>query len=389
MWYCTFCVIHGAIQTLPMPCRPTTAKSPIRELLLLLACASLPAAAWAARPVPVFQVDVAGQSVPALQDAMRAALVRATGRRQSANDPAFGGLIADASKYVQGYDRGPQGELQVVFNAAAVDKAISVLDRSVWDPNRPFTLVVLYPPPDQADQAADQGGLEQAAEQRGLPISIVPLPVTDDSGNLLPRQALLEMAHRYGAEQLLIGRPPGPAAPAPGATAPANGALMTSPAAPHGAAPGTAPGGVPPAAPQAAPPGAPVAWQWTLYTDFTTQSWSGPLTAGIDDTVDLLAPPAGAAATNTSGETEVEIEGVTNLADYANIEQMLGAVPGVSRANVRQVSGDSVLFELTVRGGGATVGRALSASPSFSRVGPGAPGNGAAGAPLVYRYRPG
>lgn len=165
---------------------------------------------------------------------------------------------------------------------------------------------------------------------------------------------------------------------------------MTSPAAPTGAAPGTAPGGVsPPAAPQAAPPAAPVAWQWTLYTDFTTQSWSGPLTAGIDDTVDLLAPPAGAAAANTSGETEVEIQGVTNLADYANIEQMLGAVPGVSRADVRQVSGDSVLFDLTVRGGGATVGRALSASPSFSRVGPSAPGNGAAGAPLVYRYRPG
>ena len=34
----------------------------------------------------------------------------------------------------------------------------------------------------------------------------MPLPVTDDSGNLLPREALLEMAHRYGAEQLLWER---------------------------------------------------------------------------------------------------------------------------------------------------------------------------------------
>lgn len=392
MWYCTFCAIHGAIQTLLMPCRPTAAKSFIREVLLLAACASLSPAAWAARPVPVFQVDVAAQSVPALQDAMRAALVRATGRRQSANDPVFSGLVADAPKYVQSYDRGPQGELQVVFSAAAVDKAIAVLDRSVWDPDRPFTLVVLYPPPDQTDQAADQGALEQAAEQRGLPISIVPLPVTDGSGNLLPRQALLEMAHRYGAEQLLVGRPPGAVTPTPGAPAPANGALMTSPAVPAGAASGAAPPAAsqaPAAGSSAAPASAPVAWQWTLYNDFTTQSWSGPLTAGIDDTVDLLAPPAGAAAANAPGETEVEIEGVTNLADYANIEQMLGAVPGVSRANVRQVSGDSVLFDLTVRGGGATVDRALSASPSFSRVGPSAPGNEAAGAPLVYRYRPG
>ncbi|HEV2269815.1 MAG TPA: DUF2066 domain-containing protein [Steroidobacteraceae bacterium] len=375
-----------------MPCRQTTAKRLVREALLLAACTVLPAAAWAARPVPVFQVDVAGQSAPAVQQAMRAVLVRATGRRESASDPVFGSLIADALKYVQGYDRGRQGELQVVFNSAAVDKAIAALDRSVWDPNRPFTLVVLYPSPDQGDQAPDQVGLEQAAEERGLPISVVPLPVADGSGNLLPREALLEMAHRYGAEQLLVGRPPAPvAAPPAGATVPGDGA-------PPAAAPGVAPPAATPAAPAAAPAAAPMAqaWQWTLYTDFTTQSWSGPLTSGIDDTVDLLAPPAGAAAASAPGETEVEIEGVSSLADYANIELMLGAVPGVSRANVRQVSGDSILFDLTVRGGGGAIDRSLSSSPSFTRVGPSngdsataAQGRAASGATLVYRYRPG
>jgi hypothetical protein len=380
VWYCTFCAIHGAIQTLPMP-RHTSANSLVHGALLL--CAILPAAAWAARPVPVFQVDVAGQSVPALQQAMRSALVRATGRRESASDPVFAGLIADAPKYVQTYDRGPQGELQVLFDGVAVDKAIAAVDRSVWDPNRPFTLVVLYPPPGQDDQAGYEAGLEQAAEERGLPISIVPLPVADDSGNLLPREALLEMAHRYGAEQLLVGTPPAGPAPPPG-----NGAPATGPAPPAGAPSGAAPAGAAQSAAAGAPaPGQapPPAWQWRLYTDFTTQSWSGPLTAGIDDTVDLLAPPTGAAAANAPGQTEVEIEGVSSLADYANIELMLGAVPGVSSANVRQVSGDSVLFDLTVRGGGATIDRALSSSPSFARVAPAGPGGGA----LVYRYRPG
>ena len=392
-----------------MPCRQTTATSLVRQVLLLAACAVLPAAAWAARPVPVFQVDVAGQSVPALQQAMRDALVRATGRRESATDPVFGGLIADAPKYVQGYDRGPQGELQVLFNAAAADKAIAALDRSVWDPRRPFTLVVLYPAPDQSGQPADQAGLEQAAEQRGLPISIVPLPVADGSGNLLPRAALLEMAHRYGAEQLLVGRPPGVAmsSPASGPTnsgAPGTGtapstaaaaaaaaiAAATSPqSALTAAAPATAPSGGRPGTPPGAPPAASTDWQWTLYTDFSSQTWTGPLTAGIDDTVDLLAPAAGAATASAPGETEVEIDGVSSLTDYANIEQMLGAVPGVSSANVRQVSGDSVLFDLTVRGGGAAIERTLSSSPSFTRVGPDARGGGASGAPLVYRYRPG
>ncbi|HEX3842743.1 MAG TPA: DUF2066 domain-containing protein [Steroidobacteraceae bacterium] len=361
-----------------MPCRQTAAKRLVRQALLLAACAVLPAAAWAARPVPVFQVDVAGQSVPVLQQAMRDALVRATGRRESATDPVFGSLIADASRYVQGYDRGPQGELQVLFNAAAVDKAIAALDRSVWDPSRPFTLVVLYPPLDQSDQPTDQAGLEQAAEQRGLPISIVPLPVADASGNLLPRAALLEMARRYGAEQLLVGRPPAGNG-APGATAAPPTAATAGTASPPAAAP----------AASAAPPSAPADWQWTLYTDFSSQTWTGPLTAGIDDTVDLLAPAAGAAAASAPGETEVEIDGVSSLADYANIEQMLGAVPGVSSANVRQVSGDSVLFDLTVRGGGAAIERTLSSSPSFTRVGPDTGGGGAPRAPLLYRYRPG
>src|SRR6185312_13092149 len=116
VWYCTFCAIRGAIQTLPMPCRQTTARSLVREALLL---AALPAAAWAAHAVPVFQVDVTGQSAPALQQAMREALVRATGRRESASDPVFRGLITDAAPYVQGYDPGPQGELQVLLHAAA------------------------------------------------------------------------------------------------------------------------------------------------------------------------------------------------------------------------------------------------------------------------------
>ena len=78
---------------------------------------------------------------------------------------------------------------------------------------------------------------------------------------------------------------------------------------------------------------------------------------------------------------------MSSLADYADIELMIGAVPGVSTANVRQVEGNSVLFDLTVRGGGAAIERALSSSPSFQHVGSG--GSGSAAAPLVFRYRPG
>jgi hypothetical protein len=234
----------------------------------------------------------------------------------------------------------------------------------------------------------------------------VPLPVADASGNLLPREALLEIAHRYGAEQLLIGQPPaaeaGAAGPAgsggtPSAATPAAPAAGTAPA-PAAAAPpaGSAPAPTPSAAPAAtagsSPPAAAGEWQWTLYTDFTSQTWSGSLTAGIEDTVGLLAPPAGPASANAPARTELEIQGVSSLADYANIETMLGAVPGVSAANVREVSGGSVVFDLTVRGGAAAIDRALAGSAYFTRVrraaaathGPVAPG-----AAVVFRYRSG
>jgi hypothetical protein len=376
------------------------AKSPVRATLLLAACTALPIAARAARPVPVFQVDVAGQTAPDLQQAMSAALVRATGRLASATDPALAGLIANAPQYVERYDHGPQGELQVVFNGAAVDKAIAAADRSVWDPVRPFTLVVLYPPPDQTDAAEYEAGLEQAAEQRGLPISIVPLPVADASGNLLPREALLEIAHRYGAEQLLVGQPPAAETAAagtvgsggtPSAAIPPAPAAGTAPA-PAAAAPPAGSAPAPMATGGTSPPAAAGEWQWTLYTDFTSRTWSGSLTVGIEDTVGLLAPPAGPASANAPARTELEIQGVSSLSDYANIETMLGAVPGVSAANVREVSGGSVVFDLTVRGGAAAIDRALAGSAYFTRVrraaaathGPVAPG-----AAVVFRYRSG
>ena len=71
--------------------------------MAILLCGVLPLSAWAARAVRVYEVDVSGQSTTALQEAMRQAVVRATGRRESANDPALTSLIEDAPKYVKSY----------------------------------------------------------------------------------------------------------------------------------------------------------------------------------------------------------------------------------------------------------------------------------------------
>jgi uncharacterized protein len=320
--------------------RATAAQARARGLAvsLLLVCGALSPPVWALRPVMVYAVDIDGQSAAALQDAMRAALVRATGRRESAEDPGLGAIVADAARYVKSYASGPRGEQQVVFDAAAVERAIGAAGRSLWERERPFTLVVLSPPPVRADADSDRALLEHAAEQRGLPISVIPLTVVDAGGSPLGAEALLQAAQSYGGDQLLIGR--------------------TDVA--------TAPGQL----------------QWTLYTRAASESWSGPLTDGIDHTVDLLAPPPGASAGMGEASARVQIEGVTGLVDYANLERLLQSVPGVRQAGVSEITAAGVVtFEVTVRGGAQGLERELAGTPRLVRV-------GAPGSQLIYRYQP-
>ena len=280
---------------------------------------------------------MSGQSAAALQDAMRQAVVRATGRRESANDPALANLIADAAHYVKTYTHGPRGQTQVVFDSEAVERAITAAGRSVWDRERPFTLVVLYPPLSRTAEDAARSDLEQEAAARGLLISVVPLPIVDANGNELGREALLQTAQRYGGDEVLVGRTD------------------------TGASSGQ--------------------WQWTLYTNFSSETWSGPLTAGIDSTVDLLAPAQGASLAQTEAEALIEIHGVAGLTEYATVERVLESVPGVRRANITEANDATVTFDVTVRGGAEALDRALAGSGRLAR-------SGAGNARLVYQYRP-
>ena len=305
--------------------------------VLLALLGALPLAAWALRPVRVYEVDLDAQSTTAVQTAMRQALVRATGRRESADDPALAGVVADAARYVKSYASGPRGEPQVVFDAAAVARAIDTAGRSVWGRDRPFTLVVLYPPPGRSETEAARVELERTATERGLPISVIPLAVVDGGGNPLGADALLQSAQHYGADEVLVGR-----ADAAGLAA---GQL-----------------------------------QWTLYTRAQSESWTGPLSAGIDHAVDLIAPPPGAAG-QPEGVSRVRIEGVAGLADYAAVERLLQSIPGVRRADIAEVDAGSVTFEVDMRGGSAALEHELSGSTRMVRSGSGS-------VPLVYRYQP-
>src|SRR5260370_30594849 len=102
--YLSLRAVARAIQTMSrVGPKSTTANRRVRALLASLCalCCMLPYSSWAGRPVRVYEVDVDGQSGPALQEAMRQALVRATGRRESADDPARPRVVARATRYRQ------------------------------------------------------------------------------------------------------------------------------------------------------------------------------------------------------------------------------------------------------------------------------------------------
>jgi uncharacterized protein len=306
--------------------------------LLWLTCLLLPIGAWAGRPVEVYEIDIRGAPSPAaLQDALKRVLVRATGRSEAAADPALAGIVNNAAHYMVSSRTTSEGATRVVFDAAALASAISAAGRGTWDSNRPFTLVVLAPPLTGAAADAARRELDAVAETRGLPISLVPLPVLDAQGAELGREALLGAAQHLGADAILVGRSDNASA-----------------------------SGV---------------WQWTLYTNFIAQSWSGGLSAGLGGAVDALARVQDVSEPQAEVVVPVEVDGVPTLSDYAQVGRLLQGAPGVRAVNVAEANGARVIFNVRVRGGGPALDQALAASGHFAAA---ASGTGH----LQYSYRP-
>lgn len=318
-----------------MPYR-LTSVSFVFCLALAALAAVLASPAALARAVRVYDVEIKGEAVgPVVQEAMRRVLVRATGRREAATDPTFTALVTDAARYVQSSRKVANGSTLVVFDGAAVEQAITSAGRSVWDKDRPFTFVVFSPVLNAQAITAARPELDRAAEARGLPINLAPVPVVDSTGVELSREALLQGAQRMGGDAVLIAR------------ADAN----------------------------------PGMYQWTLQTQFGSESWTGPLEAGPNGAADALTRAQEATAGVAELEAVVQVAGVSTLNDYAAVSKLLESIPGQKKVSVAETNGSTATFNVLVRGGAETVDRVLGNSPRLAR-------SGNANGQLLYTYRP-
>ena len=88
--------------------------------------------AWATRQVRVYETNVSAQTDAAVQAqaGLRVVLVRATGERNAANDPALAGVLAQAQQYVIGTQPARGGAVTLFFDSAALERDITAAGRT-------------------------------------------------------------------------------------------------------------------------------------------------------------------------------------------------------------------------------------------------------------------
>jgi hypothetical protein len=275
---------------------------------------------------PVTDRSEAAQTA-AFQNAMKAVLIRVTGRRNAEEDPALSPLISNARRYVQQYRSAPDSQLWVTFDGAAIERWLTQNSQPLWGHERPTTLVLL------AVQSTSQGGsvittddtsdlkaaIDGAAAARGLPLvwpsagELQKFHVDFGSVNGGSPSTFTDIARRMGSDGMLIGR-------ASGTTASAN-------------------------------------VRWTHQFQDRSSEYSGTL-EGVNRAADMYAGLF--AASGGLVPVNIEVSGVNDLRDFASVESYLESLTFISHVSVESLSGDTVRFRLSTRGGVDSLQRALS-----------------------------
>lgn len=274
----------------------------------------------ATQSVAVGEVAVTSTGDEAFAEAMRIALVRATGKRAAAQDPAFAALRADPRRYVQIFRPASAGTpAVVVFDVAAIERGIESAGRTVWSRERPVVLVTIISAPPGADPAAVRAALEAAGAARGLPLRLASAQSAGlKSGEEPNASAALAAARRAGAEAALIGQ---------------------------------ADGGE---------------WQWTLFDGDGSVVFPGGVAAGIDGTAETLSSLSHAVVAQAESTVILRIDGVRTLAEHVRVQRAAAALTGVRGVVPLEVEAERASFRVQVAGGATALIESLKGVRPFA-----------------------
>jgi hypothetical protein len=270
-------------------------------------------------------------------------LVRATGARDAANDPALAGILAQAQQYVIATRPAATGNATtLVFDMAALERDITAAGRSIWPSERPLLLIVLTGGPAAGafeTRRQVEGALDAAGNRRGQPIrvarpEVLNLPPIGD----IPGDAAFAAAQRLGADAVIVG---------------------------YG---DSVPGGGP--------------WRWDLHAAGVNETWSGTLEEGVHGAADIFARSAQAFAALPEVSLLVEIEGVSTLKDYARVAEIFTGTPGVRAVQLAEAAGTHVIYAVQTRGGADALQGGVALNPSLERIDP------KSGGAIAFRFHP-
>jgi hypothetical protein len=286
-------------------------------LCLADACRALTRAELYQATAPVANPSEAARSV-AFAAALRIVLVRVTGRRTADEDPALAPLVNNAARYVQQYRAAPDNQLWVAFDGAAIERWLTQNGQPLWGRERPATFIWLAvqsgPQPGTVVTADDTSelkmALDSAAGVRGVPLRWPTAPELQqnhlDYGALVGASpsTLADLGHRLGGEGTLIGH--------------ATNATLAA--------------GV----------------HWTFLFQDRSSEFSGAV-EGVNRAADTYAGIF--AVSGTLGAVDIEVTGVSDIADYALVQGYLESLTFIAHVGVEELNGDTVRFRLTTRGG--------------------------------------
>lgn len=314
-------------------------------LAAVLLGGTVPAAAVPVRGLYEAAVPVRSQSPdargPALQDALRAVLVRIVGSRTlpiEAQD-----LLPRATGFVQGYGyeavgAGRELRLRAQFDARAIEGALRAAGVSVWGANRPAHIAWIA----LKDDGQQRGVLDAAsaearapavlatAEARGLPLQLPAMDATDR--RLVTFNELWNgtasgaegASNRYNARMIVIGR-----------VGREGGRWLA---------------------------------RWTLLSgEGASEDWTSlgaTLEQALEDGIHELADRQAqrfAVRTGNARDLQLRVSGVDSLNDYGRVLNYVRGLGPVRNAQVEAAEPGTLLFRLRVEGDPETLARVIAA----------------------------
>ena len=280
----------------------------------------------------------------AYRKALIEVLARVSGSAIGADEAIVDELFPLPSAYVTQFRPGDEETLFVSFDGEALEKVLRGAGFRVWGSDRPLTLIwlavdwgegrreiIAAESPDEIERQSRtidrnrllRERLLEIAQQRGVPILFPLLDTTDLQGVTFSDiwggfdERILAASGRYEVDSVLIGR----------------------------VRPSSARGN-----------------RWTYRFGNEQRSWTGTPESVVAQVADMLAAEFAVGGSDLLERLVLRVSGIQSVEAYGEVQTLLDDTPIIEAFRINGVSGDTISYDVEVRGGAGRLRRALGFS---------------------------